>query len=368
MRVFHVKQGLVALGALVAACADPSDTVFTRAPVVPDEVAPGLHRLTRNPDHDVPRGVLPDGRLLYLARDLPGAAAGWALHALDLETLVADEHLASYRAALATDRLTAAVQHAAGRVLLSEARPLEAVHFCDSTAPRAAAWFIRVMDLPPEDGPPLTQIERVLEPPVHGLEEIPAAGLVRIRLRLVPAVRDAGELGTNPWGPAVAPSGATAFVSDGEFIHRYALGGALTPPDSVTRGAYPALTPDGTQLVFARPNLTDSTEQVQSFTRGLGSCEQTTVHYQSAGWIIHVRDVATGVERQISEGAEPVVLDATTVLVRRSDDIYRMDLTSGDATLIVSHPGAASPVALGDTAIAFSSDLLGNRDVLVYRP
>jgi hypothetical protein len=374
--MFHVKHGLLSVAVSVLACTNPSDTIHVPDPFTPEQVAPGIYRLTRNLGADYPRMTLDGGRLLYLAHDLPGFPDGWGLYSLDPQNQDVREEFSGYRASLRTDRLGGVGAHAAGRVLIGEVEPLVNFQWCvelkvnpPRAAPRPTMRFLRLLDLGLADRLPISAVQRpILEPDIFEFANGFFGPLVRVRL--LPSMSDADSLGTNPWGPAVHAAGTSAYVSDGESILRVPLGGSEPwAPVLVAAGAYPALAPDGSRLLYARATVTDSVLQVDVIHLFAGGrCTQTTVLYTISEWNTFSLDLVDGTEQLVTSGAEPVFLDAATILVRRPDGIYQVELATGATTRIVAIPHAASAVPLADGSVAFSADLFGGRDIFLIRP
>jgi hypothetical protein len=369
--MFHVKHGLLAVAVTILACTNPSDTIHVPDPFTPDQVAPGIYRLTRNLGADFPRIGTENGRVLYLARDLPGFGDGWGLYSMDPERGSVREEFPGYRAALTIDRLTGVAFHATGRTLIGEVEPRVPFEWCGAVptraAPRPVMRLLRLLDLGPRDGAPLSHVQRALiEPDIIEREDTPFGPDVRVRL--LPPMVDADAFGANPWGPAVTPDASAAYVSDGEQVLRVALGGGPSVPLAVAEGAYPALAPDGGRLLYSRPVITDSTFQVDVLPYGLGRCEQTTVLFAVDRWETFSRALPDGSEQFLTLGAEPVFLDASTILIRRPSGLYRVDLATGADQPLLEIPDAVSAVVLSDGSIAFSADLFGGRDIFLFRP
>jgi hypothetical protein len=64
----------------------------------PEEISPGLFRVTWNPAPDVVRGFTPDGaRILYQSRDLTGFGPGWYVLSVGITAGDVREEASVYR-------------------------------------------------------------------------------------------------------------------------------------------------------------------------------------------------------------------------------------------------------------------------------
>lgn len=257
------------------------------------------------------------------------------------------------------------------RVLVGLTPPEQRVHWCGdpahpAPAPPWAGWRFRL--LPATDGGAISNLTTsAREFPVFvgtGHDSTGALYTTK-RIRIVPAIAEADSLGSNPWGPALSGDGH-AYLSDGEAVWRYDLADATGAPDSVTVGAYPVLAPDGGTLYFARPTITDSTETVTVVPWTLFvACTQTMVRYLVDGWTLYSRDLASGAEQALGDGAEPSLAPGGRLLVRRPDGIYLTDLSGGEQ-LLMADATASTPIESPDgRLLVFTSRRSGNADIFV---
>ena len=358
----------------VLGCAVPDEPIVQGETSRPQEIAPGLFRLTDNGGGDHPRAFLPDGRVLYQSEELAGAAAGVTLLSLHPDSGEALEQAGAYRAALGTEQLTQLVPGTVRRTLLALTAPIPRSHWCGDPAhptpgPPWAGWHLYA--LPPLDGPALSSLlspEREFPVFVGTGRDSVGAFYTTKRIRIVPAIAEADSLGTNPWGPAVAADEQYAYVSDAERVWRYDLADSTVAPVVVTFGAYPLLSPDGSTLYVARPNITDSALTVTSVQWSLfWSCTQTMVTYTTDGWTLVRRALASGAEDTVGLGVEPATFDDTALVVRRADGIYRVTLTGGEARLVTDSTATSPIISPDGRLLVFASRRFGNPDVLVLR-
>lgn len=191
-----------------------------------------------------------------------------------------------------------------------------------------------------------------------------------VDVRFLPADADALTRGTNPFGPAVSGASPAFVLSDGAAIYR----GSGVPGDpmldSVTAGAYPALSPDGRLLAFTRIALSDSTTETCTVFAGLGSCIQTTTTVLEASREIWLHTLATGDEQMLLAGAEQAAFDAdgSRVVVVTAAGLAWVDVASGGTTPIPNTAGAHSPAVSPDGRyVAFVAEWSGQPDVYFAR-
>jgi hypothetical protein len=349
----------------IAGCAQPDDTLFTRPPVPPSEVAAGLFRVTWNPEPDVVRGFTADGRIVYRARNLPGVDSGWALLTIRLADGAVREEARIYRLAL-RDTVAQLVLGPSSRLLVSWRTILDAGFNCaGQCAAPAAPIDVTVRRLPLTDGTPLNALStRSVTLPNHA---VVTTGCMDTRFRLRPAEQEALERRANPYGPVELPDGSAGFYSDGETLWRYDPAAPAAPPDSVGPGAFPALSPDGLRLAATVPLGLDSTS-AECFA-GLCPCRLETVTITTTGWSVLLYDVAGGTGTPIAAGLEPVFDPlAPRLVVRRADGLYWVDLATGGATAIPGTEGGYAPAVAPDGSIlAFTAERFDNPDVFFVR-
>lgn len=362
-RLVTVRGGAwLALVLLVAwACAEPEDRLFEPTVVAPEEVQPGLFRLTWNEGPDVVRGFTADGRIVYLTGDRP-APAVVRLLSVSPEGGAAHEEAALYRSSINQPVMDIAFH--AGRRLLSVRSPgLAGIHTCDGCPLPPSAVGLTFLLLEGVDGVALSGVPRL----DHDVPVDTGAGTSRPFIRVTPAEQEVRLWGVNPYRPAVVPGSFETFFSDGETVFRYdaATPGAPTP---VTSGSFAAVNGDGSLLAVAAPMGLDSTSG--SCTAGL-DCRQTTVMISTTGWQTTIYDVTSlSVAGGPFAGLEPVfdpVRDR--VLVRRFDGLYWIDLGSGAETLVAESSGGFGAALSADgTILAFSANRFGQADVFYVRP
>jgi hypothetical protein len=361
---------------LLSACATPDDTLFTRPPVPPTEVAPGLFRVTWNPEPDVVRGFTPDGaRIVFQSRDLAGFGKGWYVLSVGLADGAVREEAGIYRLAL-PDTTAHVVIGTSGRLLVTWHTVPPGGVTCGQNAVcplPPAAIDVAVRRLALTDGLPISAL------PIHEFRlpnhattaqncldgSVDPNGNHRIRIR--PAEREIDLRRVNPFGPVELADGSAGFLSDGETVWRYDPADPAAPPDSLGPGAFPALSPDGRWLAVAVPLGLDSTAgQCQA---GLCPCRQETVTITTTGWEVRLYDLASGGSVTLGAGLEPAFdpLDAR-VVVRQRDGLYWVTLATGEATPIAGTDGAYAPALSPDgTILAFTADRFDGPDVFFLR-
>jgi hypothetical protein len=362
MTAIGARPLLVALA--IAGCAEPDDTLFTPPPVPPGEVAPGLFRVTWNPEPDVVRGFTPDGRIVYRARNLPGVDSGWALLTIGLADGAAREEARLYRLAL-RDTVADLRFGPSARVLVTWRTVPEAGLNCQSCPAPPAPVDFAVRRLPLTDGTPLSALPtRGVTLPNHLVATTPCPST---RFRFRPSEQEALQRRVNPYGPVERADGTAGFYSDGETLWRYHPADPAAPPDSVGPGAFPALSPDGLRLAAAVPVGLDST--AGQCAVGLCPCRLETVTITTTGWSVLLYDVAGGTGTPIAAGLEPVFDPlAPRLVVRRADGLYWVDLATGGATAIPGTEGGYAPAVAPDGSIlAFTAERFDNPDVFFVR-
>lgn len=353
---------LAALGVAASGCAEPDDTVFTRPPVAPIEIAPGLFRATWNPAPDVVRGFTPDGtRIVYQSRDLPGFRRGWAVLSVGLADGAVREEASVYRTAL-PDTVGHLAIGSVARLLVTWRAVPEGDVTCVGCPPPPTAVTLALLRLPPADTVPLSALApRVITLPNN------ASNGCQHRIRIGPAEQELRDRRVNPFGPVELADGTGGYYSDGEAIWRYDPANPTATPDSIGPGAFPALSPDGQRLAAAVPLGLDSTSGFCVF--GLCPCEQETVTITTTGWQVVLYDLATAAGSPLAPGVEPTFDPlAARLAVRRGDGLYWVDLQTGDAALIPRTDNGYSPAVAPDgSVLAFTAESSGNPDVYFVR-
>ncbi len=348
--------------ALLTGCGEPNDTVFVRPAAAPEEIAPGLFRVTWNPAPDVVRGFTPDGaRILYQSRDLPGVGAGWYVLSVGIADGAVREEASVYRRALGDPlgQLTITPTH---RLLVTWRAVPEGAANCPTCPPPPTAVDVAIRRLPLQDGVAVSGLPfRVIVLTNH------ASAGCRHRIRRDPVEQLVAARRVNPYGPAELADESAGFYSDGDAVWRYDPTDPAEPPDSLGLGAFPALSPDGSLLAAAVPTGVDSTSGFCNF--GLCPCVQETVTFTATGWQTLLYDLAAGTVRPLAAGSEPAFDPlAPRVAVRRDDALYWLELATGTATKIPGTEGGYAPAVAPDGArLAFSAGTYGNPDVFFVR-
>jgi Tol biopolymer transport system component len=364
--VFHVKRDLwspcLLAGLLgLAACESPSDTIFDRPAFSPIEEQAGLFRVTSGSGPDVARGFLPDGRLLFRAYDIPPFGRDWVLLSVPLTGGQVREEAGVYRPAL-LDEMGQLTVDGSTRALVLWKSPVPGIHGCpDSSltsagspgpAPRTPTPVgFTIYALPPTDGTPVAAIPSrfVSTNMVNGI------GTLRQRVRVNPALRDVDRTGSNAFGPVLLPGTGDVIYSDGEQLWRAPLADSTVTPVLAGVGAYPALSPDGRTLAYARPTGLDSVVRTFSIPLGLAFCVEEHVEVSAARWEIFLQDLETGTETFLTEGLDPAFDPLAGRLAVRGDALSWVDLTSGTLTPIPGTLGGYGPIPSPDgTLLVFS--------------
>jgi hypothetical protein len=359
---------MAALTLLLAACAEPSDILYTQPLVTGVEVAPGLFQVTVDPNPDQVRGFTPTGDTI-LFRALRNTANGprWEMLGIPAAGGVGFvEHAGLYRAALRVS-LGTLVSGTEDRLLTWWLPGNDGTSFGPAGCFRVRTlpvWTFAVLRLEPQDGAPLSGIpsREVVTPTATTTLDTP--GLISFRLRFTPAEVDA-DLGANPFGPAIAPAATTGFYSDGDAVWRFDPSSPGTAADSIGPGFYPAVSPDGALLARVVPQGADSATTKDSVSGGLRSCTQVNVSYTAATWTTVVTRLATGDTVAKLNGTEPVFDPAgARVLVRRATGLVFVDLASKAETALENTTGAfAVAISPSGQYVAFSR---GTKNVDVF--
>jgi hypothetical protein len=194
-------------------------------------------------------------------------------------------------------------------------------------------------------------------------------GTLAQRVRVHPAARDVDRTGGNAFGPVPLPGGTEMIYSDGEQLWRVAPADTLAAPQLLGLGAYPALSPDGQTLVYARPVGLDSVVQTYSIPVGIVICNEEHVEVTATGWEVVSRDLASGVEQVVADGLDPAFDPLGGRVVVRSDQLQWVDLATGAVSPIPGTVGAFGPSVSPDGQLLVFSRLDGptNSDVYFVR-
>ncbi|MEX1050287.1 MAG: hypothetical protein WEC54_01935, partial [Gemmatimonadales bacterium] len=340
---------------------------------VPVEVSPGLFRLTTNTGPDYVRGVLADGRVLYLTSGLEGGPAAPGIVSVTPDGGPVRSEAGAYGTVLPGLVINDYYATSTRRTLLTVIPPRGRDHYCGdigfpAPTPQFVGW--RLFVLPESDGPAFSSLNRFeREFPLFANSGFDPSGRPNQpkRIRLVPALHDADSSGTRSAGPAITASGQYAYLSDMEMIWRIDLSDTTAAPVAVTEGAYPLLSAGGDALFVARASLTDSLSTPTLVVYGFAGCFQTIVTFTVSEWTTIRIDIA-GVEDTIGVGSEAALLGDSALVVRRPDGLHALRLSDGVSTRIIEDPTARSPAVAPDGSfIAFTSRRFGNPDVFVLR-
>lgn len=353
---------------LTLACETTDAIVFPPDPATPLPVAgrPGIFRLTFNRHDDLFPVWLDTALVGYRGENLAGVDSGLRLLARSVHGGPSTER---ERALVAQIRGVPAVPVSTGAAALGTylwlwSVPPNGVLLCAEPCPGAAAHAITVYRT---DDAATVGLFRLPSWTVETGRLDPGGG-VRPTLRLLPADFDARDRGTNPFGPAISRTTEDFYLSNGEVVY-HAVGDSDAPPDSVTTGSYPALSPDGSMLAFTRIAVVDSSTSVCSTPGALGSCGQTTVELHEGGREVWLRTLADGTERLVTTGEQPEFHPAgDRLIVVRPDGLLWIDVTTGAETLLPNTAGAHSPrVSPGADYVAFVARWADQADVYFLR-
>jgi hypothetical protein len=361
--VFHVKRLRLWLPLLLAAgaCESPSDVLPGPGDWVPAASGFGV-RLTAAPGPDVVRSILPDGRILFRARDLPPFGAGWVLASIRLDSGPAREEAALYRRAFLADMgsLTAADGR---RVLALWTASVPGIDACPTPAPAApGVVWVELVELGLTDGTPIAAL------PTRAVRTgaVTGAGTGNLRVRVSPALREADATGGNPFGPALAQGGSIVY-SDGDSLWLARIDGS-DDPLFLGIGAYPATSPDRRLVAFARPVGLDSTIANYVVPVGIGVCLQEHVEVTNTGWQVVVLDLDSRTETVLGAGLEPVHDPLAARVLARDGGLVWYDLSGAARSDLAGSAGSFAPAISPDGSIlAFSRSDNGNTDVFAIR-
>ena len=196
-----------------------------------------------------------------------------------------------------------------------------------------------------------------------------AKGYTLKRVRVAPAQRDVARTGANVFGPVTLPGTDAMVYSDGERVWQASISDTSAAPVLIGDGAYPAVSPDGHWLAYARPLGLDSTEQVFTIENPLQDCIETYVEITAVSWEIVLRDLETNEEEVLTDGVEPVFDPLGDRIVVRAGDLRWFNLSTGTSAPIAGTRGAFAPAISPDgDLLAFSLFSAGaNSDVYFVR-
>lgn len=353
---------------VAAACHAPSDIVSDAPRFTPLQDRDGRYRVTFGAGPDVGRGFMPDGRLLFRAYDLVPFGAEWVLVSVPADGGDVREEAGVYRPALLGD-MGALVSDGSRRALVVWKAPLQGVHACpDSSltsagdpgpAPRPPTPIeLAIYSLPAQDVPVLSVPVRPASMHAAILDSTGTEGTTFVEwwhVRVTPALRDVNRTATNAFGPAMLPGANEMIYSDGEQLWRADMRDSSVPPVSLGMGAYPALSPDGRSLAYARPLGVDSTTQQFRIPVALWVCYQTQVEITADAWEVVIRDLESGTEDVVADGLDPAWDPTGTRLVVRDQSLSWIDLATGTTSPIAATQGAFAPAVSPDgRVLAFS--------------
>lgn len=357
-----LRWHVLVIGLVTVGCGVPDDELFTPPVAEPDELLPGLYRLTLNDGPDVVRGFEPTGeRVVYRSRGLAGFGDDWRILSVPREGGQVTEVAGLYRAALRNPPGHAEVQPER-RILTLWREPTDGVESCRDCPPAPDPIGLSIVRLDPTDGRALSALPTRTFFLPNFLE---GPGPCTHRIRLTPAEVEVRSRGTNPFGPTMLPTSAIGYYSDGDAVWRFDLERPEIPAESLGPGLFPAVSADGRFVAAAMPMVSDSTSDFCIV--GLCPCIQETVQYAVPDWTVRVYDIEAGTARDLGSGLEPRFHPTEPkLLVRRAGGLYWVDLETGAADSVSNTSGAfAAAIAPDGSRLAFSTNLFGNADVFV---
>jgi hypothetical protein len=378
-----VTRGLRALslaivlsaGGLGLACKSVSDVLFEPPAFTPLPDQQGRFRVTFGSGADVVRGFMADGRLLFRAFDLVPFGDGWILASVPPDGGQVREEAGVYRPVF-VDQMGALVSDGTRRALALWKPPIPGFHGCpDSSittlgtpgpAPRPPSPLaLTIYSLPLQDGVPISSlISR--DVPIDVITITHGSSLFE-RVRVTPVLRDVARTGNNAFGPVLLPGTEDMVYSDGERLWRASIVDTTVPPLLLGDGAYPALSPDGRSLAYARPLGLDSTEQIFTIPVGLVGCVQTQVEITASAWEVQVRDIESWEEQAVTDGMEAAFdpLRARLV-VRAAGELQWFDLATLSSVAIPGTRGAFAPAISPDGSLLAFSLFSDSTNIDVY--
>jgi hypothetical protein len=357
-----VATALLAL--LTFDCGVDSPVIFQAEPGAPEEVRPGIFRLTYHLEPDLYPTWIDSVTVSYRGRGLPPYDTGLVLLQRSIRGGPATEREAKYRAQAAELSLVpVSVPAIAGEpYLVYWIAAKNGVALCSVPCPPAAAQGLRVLDPSADDTlvalPGWTLLFDRLSHVAVGNNQV-------VRLRLLPEDLDARDRWMNPFGPAYGLTPVPLYVSSGTVIFSASGSPASPTLDSVTTGSHPAVSRNGSVLAFSRTTIAGSTTGTCSIAFGLGACIQTTVTLLEGGREIWVRDLSTGDERSLGQGWAPAFdVTGTRVAVTTPAGLDWIEVASGARSPIPNTAGAHSPAVSPEGEwLAFVAQWSGQPDV-----
>ena len=359
---FAAAMGALASWAVVS-CKSPSDVVYERPPFSPvPDASTGRFRVTFASAPDQVRGFTPDGRLLFRTHDLVPFGPGWILASVPPVGGQVREEVSVYRPVFPSQGIGALATEGARRALVLWVEAIRGYHGCpDSTMttqgipppPTPSPIGIVMYALPAQDGAAISSMpSRYVS-----LNAVASPGQLYQQVRVTPAHRDVDRNGTNAFGPVILPGTDEIVYSEGEHLWRASLVDTSAAPVLLADGAYPALSPDGQTLAYARPVGLDST--VRRFSTPVGgfggSCVEDRVDITAAAWEVVLRNLDSGAEDVVGEGMEPAFDPLAPRLVVRGAELRWLDLGTRESSAIPGTQGAFGPAISPDgTVLAFS--------------
>lgn len=378
---------VLAASALAPACKSPSDVLYEPPSLAPKLDEQGRLRVTFGPGADVLRGFTPEGRLLFNADELAPFGSGGILASVPPDGGQVREEAGIYRPAFPDPIGTLVWQGAGGahRLLALWKQAIPGYDACPDSSMTTEGTpgpapiplspvNVEIYSLPAQDGGAIVSIPSRPVPitPVVTKNYYPdnAKGYTLKRVRVAPAQRDVARTGANAFGPVTLPGTDAMVYSDGERLWQASIADTSEAPVLIGDGAYPAVSPDGHWMAYARPLGLDSTEQVFLIENPLQDCIETYVEMTAGSWDVVLRDLVTGEEEVLGAGVEPVFDPlGDRLVVREGGDLRWLSLSTQASIPIAGTRGAFAPAISPDgNLLAFSLFSTGtNSDVYYLR-